>query len=282
MLSICGSSCEKAEVIGVFDKKIIPEPVSDSDEGKIETIVLHSTAMNKDMKTSVILPKTYRSQSQLPVLYLLHGFGGDHSVLINSIPDLQSLSDKYGYIIVCPDGGKSWYLDSPVDPAYKYETYIIEELIDFIDNNYKTDKRREKRAIAGISMGGHGSMYLAFRHQELFGAVGSIMGGVDFRPFPESWELKYRLGTKDEYPINWEDNTVINMTSLLSPNSLDIIFDCGTEDPYFKTANQLLHEKLIGLGIAHKYITESGMHDYDYVKKAILWQTKFFSDYFAK
>lgn len=270
------------------DAKIINEPTDISEvpvvkSGKIETMVLYSVAMKKDIKTSVVLPSIYDGKKPQPVLYLLHGFGGDHKGLINSIPELQSLSDKYGYIIVCPDGGKSWYLDSPVDPTYKYETYIIQELISAVDKNYSTIKTRKGRAIAGISMGGHGAMYLAIRHQDMFGGVGSICGGVDFRSFPESWELKDRLGPKNQYPDNWEKNTVINMVSLLSPNSLDIIFDCGTEDPYFKESNRQFHEKLTALGIPHKYVAEeSGAHDYDYIRKAIVWHAKFFGDFFNK
>ncbi|WP_242499227.1 alpha/beta hydrolase family protein [Flavobacterium sp. 140616W15] len=80
--------------------------------------------------------------------------------------------------------------DSPIDTTFKYETYVIDELVPFIDKNYKTITSREGRAISGLSMGGHGALYLSFKHQEVFGAAGSMSGGVDFRPFPEKWDIK--------------------------------------------------------------------------------------------
>ena len=90
-------------------------------------------------------------------------------------------------IIVCPDGGfGSWYWDSPVDAGSQYETYVSNELVTWIDSKYKTIKTRKGRAITGLSMGGQGALYLAFRHQDIFGAAGSMSGGVDIRPFPET------------------------------------------------------------------------------------------------
>jgi len=88
------------------------------------------------------------------------------------------MADRYGAIIVTPDGGvDSWYFDSPVDPTYRYETFVTQELIPYIDKLYKTVADRSGRAIAGLSMGGHGALYLAIRHQELFAAAGSMSGG---------------------------------------------------------------------------------------------------------
>lgn len=134
-------------------------------------------------------------------------------------------------IIVCPDGAYgSWYLDSPIDPDFQYETYIAIELVNWIDKNYPTIPSRTGRAITGLSMGGHGALYLAFRHQDIFGAAGSMSGGVDIRPFPNNWDLEKRLGKQSEYPERWEQHTVIELLHLLTPNSLKLIIDCGTED----------------------------------------------------
>lgn len=279
LLSLLLYACSSGHETDLPIKPEVPEPVQ---KGKIEIITTRSQVMNKDIMASVIIPGSYEDQISTSVLYLLHGFAGDHTSLPTSIPSLQSLADKYGYIIVCPNGGKSWYIDSPIDQSTKYETYITKELVAEIDNKYNTIKDRKGRAIAGSSMGGHGAMYLALRNQNLFGAVGSICGGVDFRSFPNKWELSKILGNKNQYPENWENYTVINMTSLLTPTSLDIIFDCGTEDPYFKEANEQLHKKLTDLSIPHKYITQFGMHDYFYIGKAIEWQTDFFYNYFTK
>lgn len=249
---------------------------------KVDTVITYSPSMNKEIKAVIVIPNSYSNRNNLPVLYLLHGYGGNYSSLINIIPVIKTLSDNYNIIIVCPDGGgKSWYFDSPVDSTSKYETYVSTELVNWIDGHYKTIQNRKGRAITGISMGGHGALYLAFRHQDLYGAAGSIMGGVDFRPFPDNWDLKYCLGPQHKHPENWDKNTVISQINRLSPNSLKFIFDCGTED-FFYSANYKLHQELLYRNIPHDFITRSGKHDYDYVNNSILFQVLFFNEYFKK
>jgi S-formylglutathione hydrolase FrmB len=56
-------------------------------------------------------------------------------------------------------------------------------------------------------MGGHGALNLAFKHQDVFGAAGSMSGGVDIRPFPNNWDMAKQLGTYAEQPERWEKNT---------------------------------------------------------------------------
>src|SRR6185312_5486702 len=129
-------------------------------------------------------------------------------------------------LIVCPDGAYgSWYWDSPVDSSFKYETYVSSELVKWVDSKYKTIKDPKGRAITGLSMGGHGALYLAFKHQDVFGAAGSMSGGVDLRPFPKNWDIARRLGSLDSFPQRWADYSVVNQTKLLKPGSLSIIFD---------------------------------------------------------
>ena len=84
---------------------------------------------------------------------------------------ISDYSDKYNFIIVCPDGGStSWYFDSPVDPAMKYETYFSIELVNYVDANYPTIRNRSKKAIAGLNMEGHEleSWKVAFKYQFFF------------------------------------------------------------------------------------------------------------------
>lgn len=249
----------------------------------VDTVATYSPSMKKEIKAVIVLPNLYYScQDSLPVLYILHGAGGNYASLINNMPVIKTLSDNYNIIIVCPDGGcTSWYFDSPVDSSFRYETYMTKELVNWIDDNYRTIKNRNGRAITGVSMGGHGALYLAFRHQDLYGAAGSIMGGVDFRPFPEKWDLKFRLGSQHEYPEYWDRNTVINQISKLSPNSIKIMFDCGTDDIFY-FANCRLHKELLYRNIPHDFIIRPGQHDYEYVNNSILFQALFFNEYFAK
>ena len=108
-------------------------------------------------------------------------------------------------------------------------------------------------------MGGHGALYLAFKHQDVFGAAGSMSGGVDITPFPNNWDISKRLGSYAQQPERWESNTVINLTHLLTPNALAIIIDCGTND-FFYNVNVKLHDKLVYSNIPHDFITRPGGH----------------------
>jgi len=248
----------------------------------IDTIQTFSASMQKNIKSVVITPDNYSSAKELPVVYLLHGYGGNQKDWIQNAKGIEKAADQFNIIIVCPDGGiGSWYWDSPVDAAFKYETYVSDELVKSIDLKYKTIKNPKGRAITGLSMGGHGALYLAFKHQDVFGAAGSMSGGVDIRPFPNNWDMAKRLGTYAGQPERWEKNTVINMLNLLTPNSLAIIIDCGTEDFFFKV-NQNLHEQLLYRNIPHDYYTRPGSHTWPYWTNAIKFQLVFMNNFFQK
>ena len=146
----------------------------------IDTVQTLSTTMKKQIKAIVITPDNYSNGKEFPVVYLLHGFSGNYKDYINQVKGIEKWTDIYDMIIVCPDGGfSSWYFDSPVDKNMKYETYISSELVTWIDKNYKTIKTSNGRAISGLSMAGHGALYIALRHQDVFGSAGSMSGGVD-------------------------------------------------------------------------------------------------------
>ena len=245
----------------------------------VDTVNTYSTSMKKTIKAVVITPDNYATAQALPVVYLLHGYSGNYADWITQAKGFKKAADLYQIIIVCPDGNNSWYWDSPVDSNYKYETYVSKELVSWIDGKYKTIKNRNGRAITGLSMGGHGALYLAFKHQDVFGAAGSMSGGVDIRPFPTKWDMALRLGKYSERPENWEKNTVINMLNLLQPNSLALLIDCGTEDFFYKV-NENLHEQLLHRNIPHDYITRPGAHNWNYWTNSIQYQLLFMSNYF--
>ncbi|MDA6069159.1 esterase family protein [Flavobacterium sp. AC] len=250
---------------------------------KVDTLEVFSTAMNKSIKTCVITPEGYKKSSKkFPVVYLLHGYSGNYATWVKSFKDVGKQVDKYGFIVISVDGNySSWYFDSPIDPTFKYETYIINELIPFVDNKYKTIASREGRAISGLSMGGHGALYLSFRHQDVFGAAGSMSGGVDFSPFPDKWDIKKRLGTITEYPENWEKNTVVNMLELVKDNKLKLIIDCGVDD-FFIDVNRNLHTKMLALKIDHDYIERPGQHNIKYWENSLKFQLLFFDNFFTE
>lgn len=250
---------------------------------KTDTIQVFSPSMNKSIKTCVITPDDYKkSNKKFPVVYLLHGYSGNYGSWAKDFKDLARQVDQYGFIVIGVDGNfSSWYFDSPIDPTFKYETYVIKELIPFVDKNYKTIASREGRAISGLSMGGHGALYLSFKHQDVFGAAGSMSGGVDIRPFPENWDIKKRLGTLTEFPENWEKNTVTNMLELVKDNKLKMIIDCGVDD-FFMDVNRELHNKMLTLKINHDYIERPGKHNIEYWENSLKFQLLFFDNFFKE
>jgi S-formylglutathione hydrolase FrmB len=251
---------------------------------KVDTVATFSQVMNKTIKAVVITPDNYSKDKLYPVIYLLHGASGKNPYAdwISKAPGIAALPDTYNLIIVCPDGNPtSWYFDAPEDPASKYETYVSNELIKFIDSHYSTVKDRSGRGITGLSMGGHGALYLAFRHQDVYGVAGSMSGGVDIRPFTDRWDIAKRLGTFAEHPQNWEQNTVVNLVPLVKPGSLALIIDCGTSDFFFQV-NQDLHQKLLAAKINHDFIIRPGGHTWEYWGNSINYQALFMSRFFNK
>ena len=248
---------------------------------QVDTIQVFSASMNKNIKTCVIVPDNYKkSKKKFPVVYLLHGYSGNYGTWVKSFKEVSQQVDRYGFIAIGVDGNySSWYFDSPIDPTFKYETYIIDELVPFIDKKYKTIASREGRAISGLSMGGHGSLYLSLKHQDVFGAAGSMSGGVDIRPFSEKWDIKNRLGAITDFPENWEKNTVVNLIELNQNNNLKLIIDCGVDD-FFIDVNRELHQKMLALKIDHDYIERPGKHNIDYWENSLKFQLLFFYNFF--
>jgi S-formylglutathione hydrolase FrmB len=246
---------------------------------QVDTINVLSPSMNIHVRNVVILPEDYDRQQQFPVLYLLHGYGGNHKSWIQLHSELPELATRYGMIIVCPDGKNSWYWDSPVDPSMRYETYVSKELVAYMDSHYKTIRDKKGRAITGLSMGGHGGLWFGFRHPDIFGACGSTSGGVDIRPFPDNWEMKKALGVFHENRERWNEHTVINQLHRIQSYPPAIIIDCGTEDFFFEV-NEKLHEKLLYYRIPHDYLIRPGGHNVAYWKNSIEYQLLFFQLFF--
>lgn len=248
---------------------------------KVDTLSVYSSSMNKDIKNVVILPEGYGTVSgkAYPVLYLLHGYGGNYSSWIKIKPELPQIASLSDMIIVCPDGQNSWYWDSPKEPSVRFETYISTELVNYIDKNYSTRPEPAGRAITGLSMGGHGGLWLGIRHQDIFGACGSMSGGVDIRPFPENWEMKKQLGNYAENQSLWEEHTVINQLHKIHSGKLQIMMDCGVGD-FFYAVNKALHEKLLYLNIPHDYIERPGAHNSAYWNNAVDYQILYFAKLF--
>lgn len=248
---------------------------------RVDTVSIYSKAMKKEFKCVVIVPEK-SGKKKFPVVYLLHGYSGSYRNWIQRVPQLKDYAEEYELMIVCPDGGYgSWYLDSPLDPAMKYETYIGKEVPDYIDDKYPTIEDRKARAITGLSMGGHGGLFIGFRNAKDFGACGSMSGGVDIRPFAKNWEIRKLIGDSITYPMNWENYSVITVVEKKPEKPLSIIIDCGTEDFFYKV-NRQLHDKMLSLKIPHEYIERPGNHDWTYWANAVQYQLLYFRNYFSR
>ena len=253
-----------------------------SNAARVDTVVVYSNAMHKNIKVAVVVPDNAAGKPgiKFPVVYLLHGFSCNYGSWLKDAPQLQSRADQYQVMLVCPDGGYgSWYYDSPINDSIKYETFITKELLPYIDSNFPTSTSKDHRAITGLSMGGHGGLFLGIRYSNLFGNAGSVCGGVDIRPFPNSWDIKKSLGTIIENPQNWTDYSVVTIAKNLKPGQLNIIFDCGVSD-FFIDVNRSLHQVLLSNKIDHDYTERPGGHNKAYWSNSIDYQLQYFAKSF--
>ncbi|HYH16054.1 MAG TPA: alpha/beta hydrolase family protein [Flavisolibacter sp.] len=250
--------------------------------GTVDTVTIRSASMRKDIKCVVIKPDTYKNKdSQFPTLYLLHGFSGGFDNWIKRVPELQKHADTYQMLIICPDGEYGgWYVDSPVDSNMRYETYIAKEVPAYIEAKYRTIKDRKARAITGLSMGGHGGLYLGFRHANFFGACGSMSGALAIEYITKNYRVEKLLGDTTNKTL-WRQHSIMGQMEQYPKDSVSIIMDCGTED-FVIEMSRMAHQKMLQLKIPHEYIERPGKHDWNYWATAIEYQLLYFRNYFDR
>lgn len=233
-----------------------------------EVITIPSSSMGIKIKATVVLPASYaQSKKKYSVIYLLHGFGGDHRTWPRIAP-LKLYADTLQLLFVCPDGDNSWYIDSRFKNKSLFETHIIREVIPFIDTRYRTWHYGEGRAIMGVSMGGHGAVSLFAKHQDSFIGVCSISGVMDLTEFPFEWNLSDILGPLSDNRLLWSDQSCTGMTGRLKNCSKLIILDCGAED--FALRGNIKADSLLKIaGIQHYFYSRPGFHDWRYVSTAV-------------
>lgn len=253
-----------------------------SNASRVDTVMVKSESMKRDIKVVYVVPDAAANGvMRCPVVYLLHGWSGNALSWITLSPELKTEADRLGMIFVCPDGENSWYWDSPTQPKMRFETFVSKELVAYTDAAYPTVALKKARAITGLSMGGHGALWLAFRHKDVYGAVAAMSGGVDIRPFPDSWNMKDQLGEKSQHPDRWDAYTVMTQLDRIQNGDLAIAFDCGTND-FFYPVNLKLHQELLQRKIAHDFTSRPGDHTAAYWQNAIGYHLLFFKDFFYK
>ncbi len=246
-----------------------------------DTLTVATKHLATPMRVTVVTPDG-NAEQKFPTVYILNGFSGGYRDWMKRMPELGNLADQYGMVLVMPDGRDSWYWDSPVDPGMQMESFFTQDLVQYVDSVLPTIPNRENRAITGLSMGGHGSLWLATRHPEIWGNAGSMSGGVDIRPFAERWLMATRLGkTIAEDPELWASHTVANIIPQMAQAQLNITFDCGCED-FFATVNAELHQAMLDANIPHDYSSRPGKHTWTYWKNSILYHLLYFNSKFPR
>jgi len=160
-------------------------------QSSIENVLVYSQSLEGNLlgsspnrMVSVYLPSAYfgNPTTRYCVVYLLHGYTQNHSTFLNSFA-LKIAFDNFfnqgnvqPLIIVIPNAynayGGSWYTNSIV--TGNWEDFITQDLVEYIDNNYRTVASNTSRGIAGYSMGGYGAMKIAMKHPEIYNAVYSL------------------------------------------------------------------------------------------------------------
>jgi S-formylglutathione hydrolase FrmB len=248
--------------------------------GRAECVSLTSKILERAVPYCVLLPPSYDSEKtrRYPILYLLHGLGDNEQFLIHSggmnlVEDLWEQHQLGELLIVTPAGGTSFYINSH-DGKRRYEDFFLQEFLPGVEKRYRALAGRGSRGIAGISMGGYGALHMAFRHPQLFGAVGAHSAALiekmlnisaqNSRPMGRLGVLGDAFGSPfDSMFWNQNDPVVIARTANLA--ALKIYFDCGSEDDYgFNSGAAALDKMLTSRHILHEFHLYPGGHDWIY------------------
>ena len=244
----------------------------------VEERRLSSKLMGREMPYRVILPIKYADtkDARYPFIYLLHGLTGHYNNW-TELTKLVNYASALSSIVVTPEGENGWYTDHSSKPNEKWESYIVNELIPEIDKNFRTTGSREKRAIAGLSMGGYGSLKFGLKYPGKFILVGSFSGALGAASYSEK-AIPGAIGrTIDGIfgPIGSDtrkSNDIFEIVRNLTPEktkSLPFIYlDCGTEDFLFQNNREFV-SLLIEKKIPHEYRQLPGAHNWQYWDKQV-------------
>lgn len=244
-----------------------------------EQLILRSANLPVADTVWVFTPSDYTSTpaKAYPLVYLLHGWNGSYHQW-NDITGCQALADRYGFILVCPDAlTDSWYINSPAIAQSRYADFFFNDLVLHISKKYRTDP--ENVFITGLSMGGHGALYLFAQQPGLFRSAGSLSGVLDLAFCWKDYRIGDYLGIRNERKGAdlLKAYSVTGNAGKIAATGKSIIFTCGNADPFYELNNRF-RKQCDELGIPATYIISPGGHDYAYWRSAI----GFHLDFFAK
>lgn len=290
----------------------VPSPVPAPIPEGLQTVSFYSPAVDRDMKFDIVLPSDYEESAQrYPVLYLLHGYMQNYTVWGRNLAAGWYARNLDELIVVFPDAGNSWYVnyaDSGDGQRNQWEDHIIEDVIAYVDSHFRTEARREGRALGGLSMGGFGALALGFRHPELFVSLGSTSGalgharaaaaairaGQQRSPGRTPGSGDPRFEAADEFIAAIVDIPGFSTQAERTPAGVDfataeqaeaydpftiiyevprseiphIYLDAGTGDQYITEAREMLQLLLIN-NVAVDYMQDKGSHNSEYWRRSI-------------
>lgn len=236
---------------------------------------LKSSLLKRDIPYNIYLPAGYadgaKNDVRYPVIYLLHGLTGsfgDWAARTN----LKQYAGDHQFIIVMPDGKNGWYTDSATVPDDKFESYIIKELIPEVDKIYRTKATRSNRAIAGLSMGGYGSLKFGLKFSDLFSLAGSFSGALGITEITDKNSIPFiATSVMSVYgDAGSETRKANDLFKLLREVNAEkakglpfIYVDCGTED-FLIQNNRDFISLLTEKKIPHEFRQLPGAHDWKF------------------
>lgn len=246
----------------------------------------------------VILPPSYDASkaAHYPVLYFLHGLGGNAEQLIDGggLDMLQDLwqQKKIGeFLVVTPSADRSFYVNS-LNGRVRYQDFFIREFLPYIETHYRVTRDRHHRGISGISMGGYGALRFAFLYPETFGSVSAHSAALVQNPprvklsGEQDMAISQFLGSAFGAPFDpayWTRESPFTIVrDHARPRDLLIYFDCGTNDDFgFYRGAQAFHELLVSRRISHEFHLYPGGHDWPYFAQHLPASFEFHSQAFG-
>ncbi|MGE5499564.1 MAG: alpha/beta hydrolase, partial [Syntrophothermus sp.] len=248
-----------------------------------EGLKIESKILGKTVRFTVYLPfDYYLSDRYYPVVYLLHGYTNSDMGWVqygeaNMIADKGiSEGDFPPMIIVMPDGGVSWYINN-FDNSVKYEDFFTKEFIPHIESKFRVRTEKRFRGVAGLSMGGYGTLIYALKHPDMFAACAPLSAAVytDEEIMTQSEErwtkvasILFGPGLKGKERITEHYNSNSPLYLIKNGNaeklkSVRYYIDCGDDDFLYK-GNAALHVLLRDMNIPHEFRVRDGGHQWTY------------------
>jgi S-formylglutathione hydrolase FrmB len=266
--------------------------------GRVECNSIPSKILSRSVPYCIVLPPSFDADKarSFPVLYFLHGLGDNeqffvHSGAWNLLEDMRDKGELKDFLIATPDARATFYINAR-DGKERYEEFLLLEFFPYVERHYRVAAGRANRAISGISMGGYGALYLAFRHPQLFSSVSAHSAAlIEKLPnflagalpdSPRARVLGKAFGNPPD-PVFWQTHSPIVLARTANLTGLHIYFDCGDRDDYgFEVGAMALDKILTSRKIAHEFHIYPGRHDAAYFSEHLPASLAFHSRFFPK